>query len=1128
MIARFTEFFLRNQKITFILILIITVFGLLSYILLPKQYNPSIVAPAFSIEVPAYGYNAKEGHEYVIKAIENKVRELVGVDKIYGYATDGFVSVMVAFEVWVDAEEAKTRLYDKMYANYDLKPYNIKDVQIRSIDPENLPQVSFAIVYTGRDLGTVKRWQYLQNIAKTLREHIKTIPGTTAIDIVGGYSNNINIELIPERIESFGLDIAQIVEKLRENFGKYQVGELVAWKEKYSVTLDYDTDTEKRLKEFPVFVSKERTILLKDIASISSGPIDIMSRYEYVDAKWSHDAVFLWVAKLKGTNSVHIVEKVHEVVNEVKKTLPKNIEIVTIQDEGETAKEATNELMLHLFVSIVIVLVILIVFLGVRDAINAAFCIPMVLGIVFIVALVLGLDINRITLFALILSLGILVDDSIVMVENNARHLAMIPRTGKSKFEAILDSVREVWVSIVLSTITRVMSFVAMFAVTGMMGDYMKPIPIFASIALTASLVVAFSINPFLASWLYKPGKWGHHGSENGGKFLHWYGKKLEIFINRDAKTERKRTWLKVGFWVSLFVIILSPILLDVFKARMLPKADKNQVYLWIDAPRNTSIDTSYKIARDTETFLLGYKRMKNTVSGEMVTSSEAKVKLERILQEDLRIIENVDTSVWDRFLPDFANLFRGGSNRIGENQISMRINLIPAHDRELSSEDFVIALRPLLSEYLYRKYPDIKLRLLEDPPGPPTQATFQMKMKGEPGVSESELVRFADAIEQVVRSIAIKEKIADLTNSHAAAAPGFRIVLDHDRIAQAGLTEAQVRGTLEIFFGNIPLSIMRHEAEKYGASTVSVSVGREYKKDIAALRSLTFTNPEGKKINLSDIANIVTDFKSYDVYTDERTETIHLYGEMGSNSVVYPVLSLYSILGSESFTKTGYQKIAATPYSITFIQKETWKKYIMEWGGEWELTMDTFRDLGLAMIFSLFVIYFIIVTQFGSFIVGGIVMTTFLLSFFGIFPGFSILYLTSGTYFTATAMIGAIALGGIVVGNALILIDYINQLIAEGKSLEYAVVHGSQKRFVPVMLTSIAAVAGSFIITSDPVWSGLAWSIIWGLSASAVLTLYFIPIFYYTYLRKYHKNDTHDIQYAHIIEHEKELTKHD
>jgi multidrug efflux pump subunit AcrB len=240
----------------------------------------------------------------------------------------------------------------------------------------------------------------------------------------------------------------------------------------------------------------------------------------------------------------------------------------------------------------------------------------------------------------------------------------------------------------------------------------------------------------------------------------------------------------------------------------------------------------------------------------------------------------------------------------------------------------------------------------------------------------------------------------------------------------------------------------------------------------------------------------------------------------------VYPVLKLYGLFGNKDFETLGYKKVGSSPYGIDFIRTKDGKSYRLEWGGEWELTMDTFRDLGLAMIFSLLGIYFLIVAQFRSFLIGGIVMTTFLLSFFGIFPGFSILYLINGTYFTATAMIGAIALGGIVVGNAIILLDYINQLIADGKSLDFAVIEGAKKRFIPVMLTSVAAVAGSFIITGDPVWSGLAWSIIWGLSASAVLTLFFIPIFYYSYLRKYHRHDADEIQLKHIVEHERELEK--
>ncbi len=1123
MIAKFAEFFLKNEKITFILILIISIFWFLSYILLPKQYNPSIVAPAFLIEVPAYGYSAEEGHEYIIKTIENKVRELVGVDAIYGYATDGFVNVMVTFEVWVNQEDAKTRLYDKMYANYDLRPYNIEDVAIRSIDPEDLPQVTYAIVYTGAtELSLKEQWQYLQNIAKILRENIKRIPWTTAIDIVGGYSNDISIELSPERIEAFWLNIPSVIARLKESFWTYMIWEISNQDGRFALFINQNTDTLKELKNFPLILSGEKRVLLQDIASIQTGPTDITKRYEYAHSGKVSNTVFLGVAKLKGTNSVHIVERIHEVVDEMRESLPKNIEIHTIQDEWETAREATSELMLHLFVSIAIVLVILIVFLGVRDAINAAFCIPMVLWIVFIVALVLNLDINRITLFALILSLGILVDDSIVMVENNSRHLAMIPRTGKTKYEAILDSVKEVWVSIVLSTVTRVISFLAMFAVTGMMGDYMKPIPIFASIALTASLVVAFSINPFLASFLYKPGKSGNHEHKEW-RFLHWYGKKLASFIQRDEKTIRMRKWLKIGFWISLLVIMIAPIFLGIFKARMLPKADKDQVYLWIDAPNNTTIETTAIIARDAEKFLLGYKEIP-TQTGSVVSGEKTFV---RMLPKSLRIVESTSTAIWDRLPADFANLFRWGNNRIWEYQISMRIGLTHAKERDMKSEDWVIAVRPLLEKHLKYTYKDIKVRLLEDPPGPPTQATFHIKIQWQDDVTHTSLVRFADAVELMVRKVAKEEQIVDLTHSYSATSPALHITLDHHRILETGLSESQVIQTLAAFYSRTKLSIARYDGERQWNSEIYVGVKREDKNNIAQVRSLYFVSPTWKKIALSDIALIETNFKSHDIYTDERIETIHLFGEMWANSVVYPIIKLYSLFESDAFKASGYEKVSASPYGISFVSKKDGKKYDIVWGGEWELTMDTFRDLGLAMIFSLFIIYFIIVTQFGSFQIGWIVMTTFLLSFFGIFPGFSLLFLTSGTYFTATAMIGAIALGGIVVGNALILLDYINQLIDEWKSLEYSVIEGSKKRFVPVMLTSVAAVAGSFIITSDPVWSGLAWSIISWLSASAILTLYFIPIFYYSYLRKYRSHDSDDIQLAHIIEHEKELAKY-
>lgn len=571
------------------------------------------MAPAFNVEVPTPSYTSAEASQFVGKTIENKIKELQGVDKIYSYSMDGFASVMVAFKVGVDQEVAKTRLYDKMYSNYDLRPFGIADVKIKSIDPEDLPQVSFALTYSGTDLDTIRAGKYLRNIAVTIREELKQVPGTTVMDILGGYRNDISIELDRKKIEAANLDMGQVMKQISTSFAHGTVGDIYSPDGKISVSLDTNLSTIEAVQNLPIANTSASKIYLRDIATIRSGPMDIASHYSFAEKTLSSsgtenisslNTVFIGIAKLKGTNSVVVVDAILQKMEEIKKTLPKNITIHIIQNEGETAREATNELMLHLFVSIAIVFVILVIFLGLTDAINAAFCIPMVLGIVFIVALILGLDINRITLFALILSLGILVDDSIVMVENNSRHLAMMAQTGRTKIEAILDSVREVGVSIVFSTITRVMSFVAMFAVTGMMGDYMKPIPVFASIALIASLFVAFSLNPFLAITLHNDKKTKNHEHKER-KFLAWYGRLLGKYISQNDKTIKKRRMLKLGFWLALFAILTVPIMLDVFKARMLPKADKNQVYIWIDAERNSTAEQVRKIGEDASNFLL-------------------------------------------------------------------------------------------------------------------------------------------------------------------------------------------------------------------------------------------------------------------------------------------------------------------------------------------------------------------------------------------------------------------------------------------------------------------------------------------------------------------------------------------
>lgn len=1083
MLEKFTKFFLENEKITIVFISIIVFFGIWAYLMLPKQYNPSIVAPAFNIQIPVNWYSSTEASQFVARSLENKIKELEWVDKIMSYASDNFTSVMVSFKVWIPQEIAKTRLYDKMYSNYDLKPFEVQDINIKSIDPEELPQVSLALTYKWDDLWDKETWIYLRSIANNLKEEIKQVDNTTVIDIIWWYEDDISIKLDKTKIESFWLDIWQVISTIKSNSIYKSVWNIES-DSKTTLLLNTKNNTKKDIEWLLISNMAWTKIYLRDISKVSSWPIDINSYYSFSDKKSSAYSVFIWVAKMKWSNAVFVVEDVLKKVEEIKKTLPKNIDIKIIQNEWETAKEATNELIFHLFVSIAIVLVILIIFLGYKNALNAAFCIPMVLWIVFIVALVFGLDINRITLFALILSLWILVDDSIVVVENNARHLANMHKNWKTKNEALLDSIREVWPSVILSTITRVMSFLAMFAVTGMMWDYMKPIPIFASIALIASLFIAFSINPFLASKLCKWDNCSSHNNDNKeSKIITKYWSIISKYINDWVKTLKLRKRLKYLFWVTLFIIILSPIMLWIFKARMLPKADKNQVYVWIDAPRDYSVEKTKIIEKDLSNFLLG--------------------KAEK-LPVELNIVENISSTIWDRFLWDFANLFRWGSNRVMSNQISTRINLISSNDRDIKSEEYTIKIRSLLKNYLYKKYPDIKLRLMEDPAGPPTMATFHVKVKWQEDLSFDELTHFSEAVESTVKKIEKQEKLVDLTDTISSSYKKIEITLNDDYITEKWLNIEQVYQTLWWIYNNIQVSFVHSKDRKIEPSRILVWFSKKDTWNIDFLKNIYFTNPKWERVKLDEIAEFKNDFAGPEIYTDSRSTTIHIFAEIWENSVVYPVLKLYDLFWNPDFEKLWFKKVSSSPYEIDFIWIKDWKKYRIEWGWEWEITMDTFRDLWKAMIMSLLAIFFLIVAQFKSFRVWWIIMTTFLLSFFWIFPWFSILYLIGWEYFTATAMIWAIALWWIVVWNAIILIDYINQLVKEWKWLEYAVIEGSKKRFIPVILTSIAAVFWSFIITSDPVWSWLARSIIWWLSASAVLTLFFIPIFYYDYLIKY------------------------
>lgn len=1131
MFSNLAHFFIKNSKLTFVLVLVTLISGIWSYLIIPKQYNPTIVVPAFSIMVKAPSLNSDEVKKFITDELENKIMELEWIDETYWVSNENYAWVMVKFKVWQDKEKAKIRLTQKLEENMDLKPLWVENPIIKSIDPDELPQITYAVSYN-KDLpqsrssskegsskvlplnkgelegvlSTQDQSIYLRQIANIIKNELKKLPNVTTLEIVWWNKKNIVVELDLAKLEAKNADIMQVYDILQKNNLSLPAWDLNlnSW-EKIALETNGNIDNIENLKKLVIYKSWDSILYLWDIADIRywEKRLSYATKYSDKNTIWEN-AVLLWVWKQIWTNWVFVTEAVKEKVSELQKTLPKNIKISVIQDEWEQAREATSDLIKDLIESILIVIVILVIFLWFKNALNTATSIPLILSLVFLYAYIVWYNINRISLFALILVIWMLVDDSIVVVENIHRHLEERVHTWETKLQAILKAVQEVWPGVILSTITKVLSFAWMFAVTWMMWEYMWPIPKFAIVALLLSILIAFTINPWVSFLTAKEvTEWDkNHEKKKKSRFdiRILYVKIMEYFISDKPNTKKRRKIFKLVFWVSLVLVIILPIYTWIFKARMLPKSNQNQVYLWIDAPRGTNIDKMLEVEKSVEEFFLTPSNSPLS-GGEPNNSSPDKGRLEGVTQ-DLNIVQSISSTIWTPFMWDFANMFRWGSTRWNEYQISSRINLVPKETdkNRLKSEEFVIKIRPLLRKYLLSIYPDLTIRLLEDPPGPPVRATFMMKLKTESDTTD--LNNFTNKVYSEVKKISSKYDLADLWTSLSTTYKKIEIKLDSESVSRAWLTAEQVAYILAIAKNSMPISLVK-DSESLEPTNIILWVKNDEIETTKLLNNITFTNNEGQKIHLSSIANINYTFVTPEINTDGRQETNFIYSEMWDNSVVYPVVKLYSILQSESFLGNDYKFLWWDFYGLHYEWIKDWKKYDIEWDWEWKLTMDTFRDLWTAMIIAIIAIYFLIVGQFRSFSVAWIIMLPFLLWLFGIFPGFSILYLFKNEYFNATSMIWIISLAWIVVWNAILLIDYVMILKERWWTIEKSIIEAGYIRFMPIMLTSISAIFWAVKITSDPVWSWLARSIVWWLSSSAILTLIAIPIFYYDSQKK-------------------------
>ncbi|MBK4730549.1 efflux RND transporter permease subunit [Oxynema sp. CENA135] len=1043
-IGQITAYFI-NSQVTVLAIAAVVIFGLAAVILTPKEENPQIVVPAADIFLRYPGAPAEVVEKTLTTPVEAKIRELTGVEHIYSVSQNSGSKVTVQFFVGEDWEDSLFKLQNHLYNWQDIFPpgttYLVKPVII-----DDVPIVTLTV--TGKDYTD----NQLRRVGERLLEDLRSIPNTANLTIAGGQPRTIRVDLDPDRLASYRLSPAAIAQRLQGENVQLPAGDLAIGDNRLFIEGGSLFESADDLKETIVGFGENRSpIYLRDVAVVSDDfgdrttysrihtreDWDVSNPYPDRDLQPTEpfaeqNAITIGIAKKKGTNAVTVAKQIFDRIDELKADLPSGVEIAVTRNDGRTAARAVGDLYTSLFQAIAIVVALLVIFLGWREASIVAFVIPLTLAGTLAVGWIAGQTINRITLFALILVLGTLVDDAIAVTENIHRRFELRPGMNfNEKMEEAIDAVSELGAPVILSTITVILAFIPMRFVTGMMGPYMAPMPFNLPVAMLISTFMALTVTPFLAlRWIKL--KANHHEPpplEETATYR-WYRRLLEPLL--DSATRRR---FFILFIVGILLATFSLPLTQAVQFRMLPKADKDRFLIQVDMPLGTELVQTDRVVREMET----------------------------VLQDD-PAVTNFETYVGIGSPVDFNGLLRGSSDRTGEHYADIRVHLTNSDARKETSEDVVFRLREPLSE-IARNHNGI-VKLVEDPPGPPVRSTMLAELYGPDYPTLRSLAK------DVREVFAETDEVVDIDDSVKNQMPQVELAVDRQKVNQAGLTTQEIAQTLNMAIAGANVSTLKVPGELTPVA-IQVRFAEKHRQAIEDLARIQIPTAAGELVPLTELVQFTPTTVDEPIFHKDQRPVAYVMGEMGDRSSVYAVIDQL----------------------IYFWKNPLPEGYSINWDGEWKLTLDVFRDLGLAMLVAVMLIYFILVGQFGSFKIPLIILGSIPLALIGILIGFSL----NGVYFSATAMIGVIALAGIVVRNAIVLLEFVGEkLKEEGTDLKLAILEAGAVRFRPILLTSVTTMLGTLSILSDPVWSGLAWTLLCGMLTSSFLTLVAIPLMYY------------------------------
>ncbi|OGW39460.1 MAG: hypothetical protein A2X58_04025 [Nitrospirae bacterium GWC2_56_14] len=1039
--GKITQYFI-NSQLTVLLMAATTILGLFALWFTPREENPQIVVPAANVMVMLPGASAREVEELIAKKLEAKLWEIPGVEDVYSVSMNSQAVVTVKFFVGQDKERSLVKLYDKLMSNMDFAPPGASPPLVKPIDVDDVPIV--AITFSAA-AGSNYDDAQLRLVADHALDELRKVPGVGNTIVIGGRSRQVRVTLDPLRASGYGLSVLQIAGAITASNANLISGDLEQGSKKLTLETGGFFSSAQELKNAVVGVANNKPVYLGDVAEVTDGFEETVKLTRIAFGAHSHEgsvangdgverpAVTVALAKRQKLNAVKISGEILAKLDDLKKNaIPAGIDVTVTRNDGKTANDAVNELVFHLVVSIIVVIVLLFFTLGWREAAIVALAIPLTLFLTLAIGMVAGQTINRITLFALILSLGLLVDDAIVVVENIHRHYKL---QQHSRLQAAIMAVNEIGMPTILATLTVVLAFIPMAFVTGMMGPYMMPIPFNVPVAMIVSLVVAFVVTPWAS---YRLMKADHHDEkiqplEETRSYL-LYKKVLAPLL-----VDSKKRKIFLGIIMAIFVIVMTFPLFQWVKFRMLPKANKNTFLVSIDMPAGTVIENTDRVARAVGDHL---KRLPE--------------------------VKDYETFVGTGSVMDFNGLLRGGAFREASHFADVRVNLIDKEERSVSSEKLVLKLRPDLAR-LGQEY-GANIKLVEDPPGPPVRATVVAEIYGPDYHKQREIAADMRAL------FAKTSEVVDIDDSVKEKQDKYQVIVDKEKAALLGISTEQIVQTLRISVAGMAISTLHQPAAKDPVA-IMLRLSKGDRTGLSDMDKVFLSGPQGSQVALSSLVRIVPAEMDKAVHHKNLEPVTYVYAEMGDRSQVYAVIDMMRYLWKHPVPE-GYQ---------------------VKWDGEMKLTLDVFRDLGAAMGVALIAIYLLLVGRFRSFTIPLVIMASIPLSMIGIMPGFAM----TNVYFSATSMIGVIALAGIVVRNSIVLLEFILDKKQEGLPLEQALIEAGAIRFRPIVLTAAAAILGSAVIVTDPVWSGLALALIFGMLASTALTLVVVPLFYYMMEKK-------------------------